>query len=49
MALLRNIDCTGIYTSNSFIIDDFVQGELSVFVVCKAKWWGLYPILGWMI
>lgn len=48
MALLRNIDCRGIYTSSSFIIDDFVQGELFIFVECKAKCGVFIPLqCGW--
>lgn len=37
MAPLRNIDHVGTYTSPSFIIDNFVQGELSTYVECKAQ------------
>lgn len=35
--LLRNIDCTGTYTSSSFIIDILAGGEESVFVEFKAQ------------
>lgn len=36
MALLRNIDHVGNYTSSTFIIDNFVQGEL----------WNMRPRVG---
>lgn len=46
--LLRNIDCRATYTSSSFIIDNFVQGELSIFE-CKAQCGVFIPSLcGWL-
>lgn len=43
MALLRNIDCRDTYTSSSFVIDNFVQGELSIFVECKVQYGVFIP------
>lgn len=49
MAQLRNIDRVGTYTSSSFIIDNLVQRELSIFVECKDQCGGLHPTAVWMI
>lgn len=49
MALLRNIDCIDTYTSSSFIIDNFIQAALSIFVECMAQCVVFIPLqCGWL-